>query len=67
MVVHWGEEFGLLIGGGLSAPVYTKSMTFNGCDLIPDKVIDDMFTRLDKIDKGTLLWFIIFDLEGGAM
>jgi hypothetical protein len=57
----------LELGGGISAPLYTKSLTFNGCNLIPEKVVDAVFTYLDRVDKGTLIWFIIFDLEGGAI
>ncbi|KUJ08911.1 FAD-binding domain-containing protein [Mollisia scopiformis] len=67
LVAHWGEEVALLLGGGLSGPLYTKSMTFNGCDLIPDSVIDSLFSYLDQVEKGTLIWFIIFDLAGGAV
>lgn len=67
LVAHWGEEVALQLGGGVSAPLYTKSMTFNGCDLIPDSVIDTLFGYLDTVEKGTLIWFIIFDLAGGAV
>lgn len=67
LVGHWGEEIVLLLGGGVSAPLYTKSMTFNGCKLIPDSVIDSLFGYLDMVEKGTLIWFIIFDLAGGAV
>lgn len=66
-VAHWAEDVALQLGGGLAAPLYTKSMTFNGCDLIPDSVIDSLFGYLDSVDKGTLIWFIIFDLAGGAV
>jgi FAD/FMN-containing dehydrogenase len=59
LVAHWWEEAALLLGGGVSAPLYTKTITFNGCDLIPDSVIDSLFDYLDKVKKGTLIWFII--------
>lgn len=65
LVAHWAETEGVQLGGGVPAPIYTKSLTFNGCHLIPDKVIDSVFSYLDRADKGTLIWFIIFDLEGG--
>lgn len=67
LVSHWGEEAVLLLGGGVPAPLFTKTLTFNGCDLIPDSVIDTLFSYLDQVDKGTLIWFIIFDLAGGAV
>jgi len=66
-VGHWAEEAALQVGGGLAAPLYSKSLTFNGCDLIPDKVIDMFFTYLENVKKGTLIWFVIFDLDGGAV
>jgi FAD/FMN-containing dehydrogenase len=67
LVAHWGEEMALRLGGGLAAPLYTKSLTFNGADLIPDSVVDQVFGYLDKVEKDTLIWFIIFDLAGGAI
>ena len=66
-VAHWAEDVALQLGGGISAPVYTKSLAFNGCYLIPDNVIDQIFSYLDQVHTGTLIWFIIFDLEGGAI
>ncbi|KAJ5579888.1 uncharacterized protein N7459_005873 [Penicillium hispanicum] len=35
--------------------------------LIPDTGVDEMLTYIDNTSKGTLAWFIIFDLEGGAI
>ncbi|KAH8598199.1 hypothetical protein B0O99DRAFT_650521 [Bisporella sp. PMI_857] len=67
VVGNWAENLGLKIGGGIPAPVYTKSLTFNGCNLIPDDVVDRVFAYLDTVKTGTPLWFIIFDLEGGAI
>jgi hypothetical protein len=65
VVGNWASEAAVQLGGGVAAPLYTKSLTFNGCHLIPDRVIDSLFSYLDRVDKGTLIWFIIFDLEGG--
>lgn len=67
VVGNWASTVALQLGGGLSAPLYTKSLAFNGANLIPDKVIDQVFTYLDRVSKGTLVWFVIFDLEGGAV
>lgn len=67
LVGNWAETVALQLGGGLSAPLYTKSLAFNACKDIPDNVIDSVFSYLDKTNKGTLIWFIIFDLEGGAI
>jgi Berberine and berberine like len=49
------------------AHFYAKSLPFSNTTLIPNSVVDDFFEYIDTADKGTLLWFIIFDLEGGAI
>lgn len=67
LVSHWAENVALLLGGGLSAPMYTKSLTLNGQYLIPDEAIDKILAYLDRVEKGTLIWFVIFDLAGGAV
>jgi hypothetical protein len=67
VVAHWAEEFALKLVGGLSSPFYAKTLTFNGANLIPDQTIDDFLKFLDETKKGTPVWFVIFDLEGGAI
>lgn len=47
--------------------MYTKSFAFNGAKVIPDDVIDRFLAHLDNTHKGTPIWFVIFDLEGGAI
>lgn len=64
-VANWWEEVALLLCGGLPAHSYTKTLTFNGADLIPDSVVDQIFEYFEKAEKGTPLWFAIFDLAGG--
>jgi hypothetical protein len=63
---HWAEDVALQLGGGISSPFYSKSLAFTPKDVIPDDGVDAFFQYLDKVDKGTLIWFGIFDLEGGA-
>jgi len=67
LVGHWAEDIALRITGGIPADLFSKSLTFNGADLIPDAAIDRLFSYLDRVKKGTLVWFIIFDLAGGAV
>ncbi|OKL62112.1 hypothetical protein UA08_02364 [Talaromyces atroroseus] len=67
LVAAWGIQLGEDLGGGIPAHFYAKSLPFSNTSLIPDSVVDDFFEYLDTADKGTLLWFIIFDLEGGAI
>ncbi|KAI1339409.1 FAD binding domain-containing protein [Xylariaceae sp. FL0016] len=66
-VGHWAEDQALLLGSGEPVPLFAKSLVFNSTTLIPSKVIRDLFTYLDKTLKRTPLWFVIFDLEGGAV
>lgn len=67
LVTHWAEEVALRLVGGISSPFYAKTLTFNGANLIPDETIDDFLEFLDEAKKGTPIWFVIFDLEGGAI
>ncbi|KFX99752.1 hypothetical protein V490_01673 [Pseudogymnoascus sp. VKM F-3557] len=64
---HWAEDFALQLAGGLPAHFYSKTLTLNGANLIPDEVIDNLFAYFDEAAKGTLVWFAIFSLAGGAV
>ncbi|KAJ6485684.1 hypothetical protein C8R45DRAFT_930782 [Mycena sanguinolenta] len=66
-VANWAESEALNLVGGTSGPFYAKSLTFSGETLIPTSGVESFFSYLDTADKGTLLWFAIFDLEGGAV
>ncbi|KAK6978121.1 hypothetical protein R3P38DRAFT_497939 [Favolaschia claudopus] len=66
-VGNWAETEALKLVGGVSGSFYSKSLTFRPDTLIPMKGIQDFFNYLDNTDKGTLIWFAIFDVEGGAV
>lgn len=68
-LTHWAEKVALLLGGGIPARAYTKTLTFNGCkeNRIPGDVVDKMFEYIEHTAKDTLIWFVIFDLAGGAV
>jgi hypothetical protein len=66
-VAHWAEDEFLSIVGGISGPFYAKSLDFKQGVTIPDAGIKSLYDYIDKADKGTLAWAIIFDLEGGAI
>lgn len=51
----------------LATPFYSKSLAFKADQMIPANKVKEIFDWTDKQDKGTLLWFIIFDATGGAM
>ncbi|KAL2020035.1 hypothetical protein VTK56DRAFT_8938 [Thermocarpiscus australiensis] len=48
-------------------PFYSKSLAFKSEDLLPPDKVKSLFQWVDQQDKGTLLWFIIFDAAGGAI
>lgn len=66
-VAHLAEDASLLLGTGLPTPIFCKSLAFKNDTLIPDHVIDKLFTYCDNVEKGTPLWFAYFDLGGGAV
>ncbi|KAK1221872.1 hypothetical protein PQX77_015306 [Marasmius sp. AFHP31] len=66
-VSNWAETEAIKLLGGLPAPFYSKSLAFRNDTLIPRDRIDQLFDMFDSGDKGTILWFAIFDLEAGAV
>ncbi|KAJ6474697.1 hypothetical protein C8R47DRAFT_708277 [Mycena vitilis] len=66
-VGNWAETEALKLVGGISGSFYSKSLTFTPKTLIPANGIQDLFDYFDSADKGTLIWFAIFDVEGGAV
>ncbi|KAF2728744.1 FAD-binding domain-containing protein [Polyplosphaeria fusca] len=66
VVGHWAEDIALEIGGGIASNFYSKSLAYTANDLLPDAAVDKLFKFIDTADKGTPLWFVIWDLDGGA-
>jgi FAD/FMN-containing dehydrogenase len=64
---HWFEDLALQVGGGLPSSFYAKSMVFTKNDILTDDGVDAMLKYLDTANAGSLLWFGIFDLSGGAV
>lgn len=60
-------ELALQIGGSVQTHFYAKSMAFTPSNLMSSSTVDELFHYFDTADKGTLLWFLEFDLEGGAV
>ena len=65
LVTHWTEDIGLHLVGGTPCAFYSKCLAFKPSDLMPSSCVDDLFNYLDTADKGTLLWFLNFELQGG--
>ncbi|RJE27475.1 glucooligosaccharide oxidase [Aspergillus sclerotialis] len=66
LVGSWSEDLILDLGGGVPTSFYSRSLSFNEERLIPNATIDDLFHYVDTNSQGSLLWFVIFDLAGGA-
>ncbi|KAJ7595382.1 hypothetical protein C8J56DRAFT_774912 [Mycena floridula] len=64
---NWAENEALKLVGGLSAPFYAKSLIITPDNMLSEKTANGLFQYFDSADKGTLLWFAIFDLAGGAV
>lgn len=67
VVAHWTENVALQIVGGIQSNFYAKSLAYTKDDVIPDDGVDKLFEYMDEAPKGGALWFIIWDLEGGAI
>jgi hypothetical protein len=63
---HLAETEALHISS-LSSPFYSKSLGFRQEDLLSESGIQSMMDFIKKSDRGTLVWAVIFDLEGGAI
>jgi FAD binding domain/Berberine and berberine like len=66
LVVHWTEDVGLHLVGGIRCAFYSKCLAFKTSNLMPSSCIDSLLHYLDKAEKGTALWFLNFELQGGA-
>jgi len=66
LVTHWTEDLGLHLVGGARCAFYSKCLAFKASDLMPSSCIDSLFDYLDGAEKGTALWFLNFELQGGA-
>ena len=64
---QWAERSAQEFGGGLSAPFYSTSLAFRNDTLMTNSTITQLFDYIDRADKGSLIWAVIFDLEGGAI
>jgi len=65
-VLHWTEDLGIHIVGGIQCAFYTKCLAYKPADLLPPSCVDSLFHYLDTAEKDTALWFMNFELQGGA-
>lgn len=67
VVGHWAEDLALELIGGIPSNFYAKSLAYTENDIVPDDGVDKLFDYIDSAEKGDAIWFIIWDLEGGAI
>lgn len=65
-LLHEAENEALWLAD-LPTPFYSKSLGLRQQDLLTSQGIVDFFRWLDTANKGTIVWFIIFDQAGGAI
>jgi hypothetical protein len=65
-LAHIAETTALYLSD-LSTPFASKSLAFDRNDKLSKDSIDGLFNYMDSTDAQTLLWFLIFNSEGGAM
>lgn len=65
-LAHIAETTALYLSD-LPTPFASKSLAFDKDDKMSKDSIEELFDYMGTVDAGTLLWFIIFNSEGGAM
>ncbi|PPQ77151.1 hypothetical protein CVT26_008097 [Gymnopilus dilepis] len=65
-VLNWAQQEAINFSGGIPAAFYSKNLAFKTGNLIPENGINFLFKYIHEANKGTLIWFVIFDLQGGA-
>ncbi|KAF2832765.1 FAD-binding domain-containing protein [Ophiobolus disseminans] len=63
----WAEDVALQVVGGIQSNFYAKSLAYTKDEIITDAAVDKLFNYISTADKGGAIWFIIWDLEGGAI
>jgi FAD/FMN-containing dehydrogenase len=66
-VGHWAEDVALKVVGGVPAHFYAKSLAYKKNNLLPDEGVDKLFEYMGTADSGGAIWFMLWDLEGGAI
>ena len=67
VVGKWGENLALQVGRGIPAHFDSKSLAFTKENVMTDVTVDKVFDYVARTNKGNAVWFIVWDLEGGAV
>ncbi|KUI72555.1 putative FAD-linked oxidoreductase YvdP [Cytospora mali] len=65
-LAEWVEKEALYLSN-LPSDFYAKSLGFRQEDMLTEENVTALFKYTNELDKGTLVWFIIFDATGGAV
>lgn len=66
VVAQQAEDAALWLSD-ISTAFTARSLAFRPDELLSHETIDKMMNYIEDTDKGTLLWFLIFDVTGGAI
>ncbi|KAJ5788266.1 FAD linked oxidase N-terminal [Penicillium paradoxum] len=67
LVANSAENYLISLAGGLLTSFYSKSLSFTADQMFTERDLVTFFTYLDTAPKGTQTWWVIFDMEGGAI
>lgn len=65
-LAHDAEHAGLYLGD-LSTHFVSRSLAFREQDMLDEQAIENLFEYMEEANKGTLVWTVIWNSEGGAM
>jgi len=57
----------LTASAGFPLPFYAKSVKTTNATIWSRSAINDIFSYINATDKGSIVWLVIWDLEGGAI
>jgi len=66
-VADWAVNLSLQLVGTVPSNYYSKSFEYTANDILSDQGVDNLLSWIDNANKGTPIWFVIFDLAGGAI
>ncbi|KAI1859489.1 uncharacterized protein JN550_012007 [Neoarthrinium moseri] len=66
VITEQAQEAALYLSD-ISTAFTARSLAFREDELLSKDAINSMMSYLDNNDRGTLLWFLIFDVTGGAI
>lgn len=66
-LLHSLIDFAYDVGGTIPAHFYSNSLKYTRQTLLSDAAVDRLFQYFDDVNKGTLVWFVVWDLNGGRI